>query len=310
MEMLKTLHIQNYRLFRDLNIEKIGQVNLIAGKNNSGKTALLEALMIYANEADKNILCYTLTQREELSIYGSKEAYNLFFDKSEKIVSIGDDVNRSVRFVAEEKYQKENDILCPLKDGAYDVSLERLPTDYSIFVPFHSKNDFDARLWEHISLTPKEDDVIEILRIIEPQLDKFRFDNRKAKILIKGQNAPIPLKKAGEGLNRLLSLALAIVSAKGKMLLIDEFEVGLHHSIQEKLWLAIFQYAKKWDIQVFVTTHSEDSVKAFYDVGSTPQYQNMVNFLTLKRKKNGDIEAINFDMEELETALLGNIELR
>ena len=31
MDLLKTLHIQNYRLFKDVTIEKIGQVNLIAG---------------------------------------------------------------------------------------------------------------------------------------------------------------------------------------------------------------------------------------------------------------------------------------
>ncbi len=31
MDLLKTLHIQNYRLFKNLTIEKLGQVNLIAG---------------------------------------------------------------------------------------------------------------------------------------------------------------------------------------------------------------------------------------------------------------------------------------
>lgn len=38
--MLDHLHIQNYRLFKDLKIKKLGQMNLIAGKNNTGKTAL------------------------------------------------------------------------------------------------------------------------------------------------------------------------------------------------------------------------------------------------------------------------------
>ena len=50
--MLDSLHIQNYRLFRDLKIEKLGQVNLIAGKNNTGKTALLEALRISESDSE------------------------------------------------------------------------------------------------------------------------------------------------------------------------------------------------------------------------------------------------------------------
>jgi AAA15 family ATPase/GTPase len=44
--MLHSLHIKNFRLFRDLEIEPLSRVNLIAGKNNTGKTALLEALAL------------------------------------------------------------------------------------------------------------------------------------------------------------------------------------------------------------------------------------------------------------------------
>src|SRR5881396_2666903 len=43
--MLKTLHIKNFRLFQDLKLDSLNRVNLITGVNNSGKTALLEALV-------------------------------------------------------------------------------------------------------------------------------------------------------------------------------------------------------------------------------------------------------------------------
>jgi AAA15 family ATPase/GTPase len=54
--MLRSLHIKNFRLFRDLKIEHLSRVNLIAGKNNTGKTALLEAL--YLLFADTNSAFY------------------------------------------------------------------------------------------------------------------------------------------------------------------------------------------------------------------------------------------------------------
>lgn len=47
--LLDSLEIKGYRCFEHLTIEKLGRVNLIVGKNNVGKTALLEALWIYAN---------------------------------------------------------------------------------------------------------------------------------------------------------------------------------------------------------------------------------------------------------------------
>ncbi|HVB73302.1 MAG TPA: AAA family ATPase [Ktedonobacteraceae bacterium] len=49
--ILNSLEIRNFRAFHDLKIERLGRVNLIVGKNNVGKTSLLEALQLYARRA-------------------------------------------------------------------------------------------------------------------------------------------------------------------------------------------------------------------------------------------------------------------
>lgn len=46
--MLKRLQIQNFRGFNALEINQLSGINLIAGKNNSGKTSLLEAIFLLA----------------------------------------------------------------------------------------------------------------------------------------------------------------------------------------------------------------------------------------------------------------------
>lgn len=53
--MLERLHIRNYRVFNDLKIDRLSRINLIAGKNNSGKTSLLEAIFLLAGAADPQI---------------------------------------------------------------------------------------------------------------------------------------------------------------------------------------------------------------------------------------------------------------
>lgn len=52
--MLKTLSIKNFRCFKEFNIDSLNKINLITGKNNTGKTALLEAffLLLGAKAAD------------------------------------------------------------------------------------------------------------------------------------------------------------------------------------------------------------------------------------------------------------------
>ena len=44
--MITQIHIQNYKLFKSLKLENLPQFALIGGKNNSGKTSLLEAVFL------------------------------------------------------------------------------------------------------------------------------------------------------------------------------------------------------------------------------------------------------------------------
>ena len=44
--MLESLRVRNFRGFQDLRVARLGRINLFAGRNNSGKTALLEALSL------------------------------------------------------------------------------------------------------------------------------------------------------------------------------------------------------------------------------------------------------------------------
>jgi AAA15 family ATPase/GTPase len=41
--MLNSLEIKNFRSLESFQVKKLGQVNLIVGKNNSGKSSVLEA---------------------------------------------------------------------------------------------------------------------------------------------------------------------------------------------------------------------------------------------------------------------------
>ncbi len=64
--MLDSLLIRNFRLFQRLELEGFGRINLIVGRNNSGKSALLEAVRLYATDADLEVLLSLVTSRQEL----------------------------------------------------------------------------------------------------------------------------------------------------------------------------------------------------------------------------------------------------
>lgn len=78
--LLDSLEIKGYRCFEHLTIEKLGRVNLIVGKNNVGKTALLEALWIWAKCSNWNqvhsVLHEVLHKRKEINIEKNKNYHH------------------------------------------------------------------------------------------------------------------------------------------------------------------------------------------------------------------------------------------
>jgi predicted ATP-dependent endonuclease of OLD family len=54
--MIPSLHISGFKLFRDLELPKLGSLNLFVGKNNTGKTCLWEAVELYASSSPWDIL--------------------------------------------------------------------------------------------------------------------------------------------------------------------------------------------------------------------------------------------------------------
>ena len=53
---LPSLGIHNFRGLRELKISRLGRSNLITGKNNVGKTTILEALRLYCHPGSANVL--------------------------------------------------------------------------------------------------------------------------------------------------------------------------------------------------------------------------------------------------------------
>jgi hypothetical protein len=129
-----------------------------------------------------------------------------------------------------------------------------------------------AFLFDKVSLTPQQEQVLDCLRLIEPRIEGIaligntsRRDSRGRTpvIRVRGSKERYPLRTMGDGLTRLFHIALSMVNAQGGVILIDEFENGLYWEVQERLWPMIFQMAEAFDVQVFATSHSSDCLRSF-----------------------------------------------
>lgn len=377
--MLNSIHIRNYRNLSDIQINSLSKVNLITGKNNSGKSTLLEAVALFVTKCNFNVLIDLLEDRGEIikQSYNAKNPidknlntlssmfYNRIIDfKDSNMVHIATTENTlfgdisssessiSFRFI---KYYdeliKNEDNSNSRKRIIIDNDLSELIVDYKVgfeikvgnnatilsldddrFLSRYSYRGFNnienfqfirtrnidrelnGKLWDNITLTDKELLVIEALRIIEPSVERIAFiedSSRTRSAVIKLSNIPnvLPLKSMGDGINRILTIILALVNADNGFLLIDEFENGLHYSVQEKLWEIIFKIADKLNIQVFATTHSEDCILGFEGVLNKENLSYDGKVLRLN-SINNKVEYVEFTKDELK--IIGNrdIEIR
>ena len=53
--MFKSLNVRNFRRFNELRIDQLSNINLFAGRNNSGKTSLLEAIFLLAGAGNARV---------------------------------------------------------------------------------------------------------------------------------------------------------------------------------------------------------------------------------------------------------------
>ncbi|MBV5322804.1 MAG: AAA family ATPase [Ilumatobacteraceae bacterium] len=72
-ELVKNLEIKGFRALSELRIAPFGKVNLITGKNNAGKSSLLEAIRILVTGGALRTLFDILNYREELGATGESE---------------------------------------------------------------------------------------------------------------------------------------------------------------------------------------------------------------------------------------------
>jgi predicted ATPase len=317
--MLERLDIEHFRCFDQLSIEGLKRVNLFVGKNNTGKTALLEALRIMASDAHVTVVNHVLEQRGEL-MPGREESYDHLFNRQyikqlaeqrEWVAKIG---SVAIKKISDNHSFKYVFLIENGSSGSWGVHVSPdFPKDNAVYVPFSTSMAFPmATLWDKIALTDDEDAVIQILQeTILP--DILRLDVKEGRTLVRlsGEKTPVPLKSMGEGAQRILQLAIALVSARSSLLLIDELEAGLHHTLLETLWEKIFHYARLWDIQVFVTTHSQDVVRKFtYTVEQGDNREHAAFFRLQENRKSKTIEAVSYDAEQLELVLETKLEVR
>ena len=167
-------------------------------------------------------------------------------------------------------------------------------------------------IFDDVVLTDAEDQAVEAMRLIEPRVERLAvLASRRAPLggsarggimlRMQGIDGRVPIGSVGDGMWRLLGLALTMARARGGVLLVDEIDTGLHYTVMQKMWTMIAERSKSLDVQVFATTHSRDcyeSLSSVADPEAIPPGE-----LTIHRLESGNGKS-SAQLSEHEVALV------
>jgi AAA domain, putative AbiEii toxin, Type IV TA system len=157
----------------------------------------------------------------------------------------------------------------------------------------------------------RERDILPWMQVLEPRLKRLSVLVTGHGPIIHGDigiGKMVPLPFMGEGCGRLLTLLLSIVSSRNGVVMVDEIEVGLHYSVMTKVWSALAEACRQYNVQLIATTHGWECLRsASESFGQTNMYDFKVHRLD---RRDDDVECVTYDREMIETALESGLELR
>lgn len=383
--MLTSIELHNYRGFSRFRMEGLKRITLLVGKNNTGKTSLLEAAQILAYGTSPFSLVEIMTRRGErippaegepessqmdvahffhghtssigsefsirgethgvfgvdASIIGYQPEPRDFFAETFPELSNADPLGSSEatwetqppepdRALCMKGYGNDTSMTAPMNRGgglnaaalrrasANGTNLQPIP---ELFIPTAGLGTSAlARFWNRTLVQSKEGDVIEALRIIEPSVKDLQYlSGERASALQRSvnpgffvglDNVPmrVPFGSLGDGMKRLLALALASRQARGGYLLVDEIDTGLHYTTLPKMWRLVVETARRFNVQVIATTHSGDCVRSLALLHE--EAPELAEDVALHRIEKGFEQSTPFTTEELSIGARQHMEFR
>ncbi len=310
--MIQNISIQNFRCFDKTEIKGFSRINLITGKNNSGKTCLLEALYFLISEDLKQT---GQIRNPQFGINNEDSEAFLFNTKIPKI-------NFLVDFLMEEEkeikqfsrtfegrnwIQSKNHGIGNGLENHIDIILDKdrqIPNSFSL-----------VRLIDDAKINGHYDQILEAIKTIDEDiLDLTTYASYPDVLYIKkkGNSKYLPISFFGDAMQkvlRYLSVIFTNANFSKSYLLIDEIENGIHYTAQKEVWQMLFKLCQHFDIQLFATTHSREMITAFEEVCEEFEGEGAY-FEMARHAKTNQIIGIKHQISTLEYELKTNTAIR
>ena len=374
----KSLEIEKFRGIRNCKINDFARINLFVGKNNCGKTTVLESLFLLSGISDPNWIIATqnlrkilLSEPEDIRDFFFKRKHESNFylrgvqevgereltvkplygtgyidqtggegmgtakgDESKHISTtkiMGSELDSNLSGLEYEFLVSDGKNRKPKKYNSR-ITAEWIAFDQPAkFQPSFDETYEEKSFTRHLIQKPgdecnpvfvdkiledkQKDFLLEALQIVEPKILDIKVGPTKLVSADIGYSSFIPVNLLGDGLIHMINIVSDIFYTRGAILMIDEIGAGLHVSSLEYLWKILLEQSKKFDTQIFMTTHSKDVIegliKCYKQENSvTSEDEDAVACFYLNKDSKDQVKGYRYSPEQIRQTLESGTDLR
>ena len=355
MDGFKNIEIKNFRGIEYLKIDDLSRVNVFLGQNSSGKSSVLESLLLMLGMSNPDLPQNINSIRargysifmdlgymfHNYNLKVKPEFYSEMFDGSMRHLAL------EMTYTFDEKAQvdlpqgqiptSETKVFWNTLKMMFDVEVDQKKSSYESgiivnqagivtnkkpaegYLEKNSMAFFPADLslgnpvndLVELAKRMKKEVVIERLRNFDKRITTLEILNNVAYVGLEGIDQLLQVNMLGDGMRRYLNIVAASANPMNNIILIDEIDNGLHYSAYKKLWEAIFALATDTNKQVFVTTHSKETLYRLNEMLEEHlKYQDALRLYTIANTPNNGHQAFKYTYEGLAGACKNDVELR
>jgi AAA15 family ATPase/GTPase len=287
-----SINILKYRKLQNIEIKNLNRVNIFAGGNNLGKTSVLELFYLFTRLNNfQSIIDLERFRGRFYQDFPTKWFNKIFVED----IQIEAEFNKTQCSLSINKYETTENIekshyLNSITTDA-NVNGDNFSSTIHLFdnkdpefyfeksqflcqATFSSPYRYDGSLLKKAHAKAIQEKYFgDIMKFIRDKMDKnidkiemVSIEN-ESRFMVSTNEIPyaVDITKYGEGLQRVFEIALLMGYSKNGIICIDELDSAIHKNLLIDFTQFIQELAQKFNVQVFLSTHSKECIDAFVE---------------------------------------------
>ena len=341
--MIEKIRIKNYRGIKSLEIDNLKKYNFFIGNNGSSKTTSLEAIFSAIPNDGNAIVIMANSRGMQVKLsnnnsffYNSNISDDIEFTLNDDITTkIGlKNINRLNNNLLNSNnynefiynisvFEKNNKTLYESNFGI-DPSNRIFPieiktnTEWNEYIekygrcfwisPLTKYQYGIAQITKEMIENKKKEYILKAIGFFEEDIDDIVSDGTEVLLSKKGVGKMLPISSFGGGLSSALDIITCLFYDEITSIFIDEAETGLHYTNFPKFCEVLIDISTNKNIQFFITTHSDEFLKDFYNILVKKRNEDITTYRF--QKIDSDIKIVYYPYERAIRALKDGWDIR